>query len=703
MHVTLEFLENVTSWTVGLQFDEIIDSYSIWDADGVNTDDDTTLKVDSRNYQSVQTIGNLVTFGMNLHNDGTECASLSCININGQNSWVRPPTESPTMAAPTTAPTSMTMDCDYTPNANVLPTPEITNEWPGGCSLNIHLYFTQAVTSWTVMLNFNEHIGTSSIWNVVKLDSPDPDSVIVIENTIHSGVQNSGANISFGMNLGNVGNECASLSCISVNGEVGWTSVVPTTTITPTSAPTAYPTISHPTSTPTNAPSFSLAASPDSVVVLIEDGQPGSINLLQNDQGTIGSFTIGLNVPMVSFPCISDGGRMATCEYNVTGNFMVVPGSAFDDLATGQADTVTLPYEISNPEETDASTITIQIIGFGSSSALATTTQSTPNTNQEVTIQMDGDSSTTDGNGAIDMLIRFGAVVQPFINVIYVVDTSGSTIASVLDQEVSALVDLTSALIALGYPEGSVTVSIVPFSTVSSPDATGDDVSTITLDTTDDTTTDEDLTAITAALNDLSGGGFTNYLLAINAANNLVDTLPSGTNIVYFLSDGTPTIRDNTGRITTQTVADITAASAELRSKASISAFEIGNVNALEFLDAIDNTGGTESVDGGAGLSTAVLGSPIPHGTIVAARIIVTVPTASSQTINIDLPGQTPTGNPIMIETALGIEIDFVASGLNTTLGAKNSFELIVELDDNGDNVTDITLSSEISIYGYNN
>ena len=39
--------------------------------------------------------------------------------------------------------------------------------------------------------------------------------------------------------------------------------------------------------------------------------------------------------------------------------------------------------------------------------------------------------------------------------------------------------------------------------------------------------------------------------------------------------------------------------------------------------------------------------------------------------------------------------------GLASDLGEMNSLSLVVEIDDNGDGVSDLTLSTEVDIFGY--
>jgi VCBS repeat-containing protein len=407
---------------------------------------------------------------------------------------------------------------------------------------------------------------------------------------------------------------------------------------------------------------------------------------------------------------VDDSGTTGSVINNGDGTFTYSNDNQFD-LALGETALDTFTYTVTDGNGgADTATATITIIGEGDADIPVTSnfTSNTPNTGQEVSISLNVDPATTDGTVDAEIDINFGAVIQPQINVVYVVDTSGSTIASVLAEEVSALKALTADIEAQGFAEGSVSISIVPFSTVSGPDATGDDSSTFVLDDSDDAGT-TDVDDINAALDDLSGGGFTNYVEALGEATSILnglDPTDSETNVVFFLSDGQPTVRDlSTGQITTQTEAEIAAAAAPLQAIAQISAFEIGNVDALQFLDALDNTGGAQSVSDPSDLSAALLGSPIPEGTVIDADLFIfddsEVFGTLVQAIEIDVPGDVDDpANPNLVETPLGLELDLSLSGLAADLGDANRVSLVVQFDDDGDGIVDLPLFVEVDVFG---
>ena len=457
----------------------------------------------------------------------------------------------------------------------------------------------------------------------------------------------------------------------------------------------------------------------------VDEGEVLSGSLLGNDFDIDASDTIKIvsaggnalapqnpgSLPSATFVVESAGGRQASVFVAESGmlDIAVVQGQTFFELAEGETDTITVSYEIQdNNGATDTATAVITVVGDGPASATANFTANTPNTGQEVSISLVTDSTTSDGTVDAEIDINFGAVLQPEINVVYVIDTSGSTIASVLDIEKAALQALTADIAAQGFPDGSVSVTVIPFSTTSAPDATGDAVSTFTIDTSDDAGS-TDVNDINAAINGLTGGGFTNYVEALGAAEdalNSLDPTNSDTNVVYFLSDGQPTVRDPiTNQITTQTEAQIAAAAAPVQAIAQISAFEIGNVDALQFLDALDNTGGAESVSNPNDLSAALLGSPIPDGTVIAADLILFDDSETFgtivDTIEFDIPGGTDDpANPNLVETPLGLEIDLQLSGLASDLGDANRATLVVQFDDDGDGIVDLPLLVEVDIFG---
>lgn len=427
----------------------------------------------------------------------------------------------------------------------------------------------------------------------------------------------------------------------------------------------------------------------DDVFGILESALPVSLDVLGNDSDPDGD---SLTITNISTP-----GVVGTLSIN--SNMIVYDdGGAFDFLGDGQSVTQSFTYTISDGNGgTDTASVDFTVNGVGSTQSQSTSSETLEN-GQNVSVSLTGPNASDDGTGDFSLSIGLSAVVQPNINVLFVVDTSGSTISSVLAQEVAALKSLTSEIVSAGFAEGSVTISIVPFSTTAGPDATGDGVSTFTIDTTDDFgTTDQQ--SIETALDDLSGGGLTNYVQALNVATQTLVDLETangqGTNVVYFLSDGRPVIRDPiTNQIRDQTEAEIADAAADLQANAQISAFEIGDVDAVNFLDQIDNTGGTTQVDDPSDLSAALLGSPIPEGSIVAIDLFVFNDSGVLQdTVNL---------NPAdFTETLLGFEFDINGvTGLADDLGEQSVVQISIGIDDDDDGLVDVTIQSEVDVFG---
>lgn len=320
---------------------------------------------------------------------------------------------------------------------------------------------------------------------------------------------------------------------------------------------------------------------------------------------------------------------------------------------------------------------------------------------QEVFVTLGGDGLSGDGAGDFDLTISFDAVIQPAINVVFVVDTSGSTQANVLAQEVAALKALASEIVALGYPDGAVTISIVPFDNSVDPNSSGNAITTFTLDASDDAGT-TDLQDIFGALDDLEAFGYTDYIEALQKTDQLlIDLEASGgeaTNLVYFLSDGRPTVRSD-GNPGTPSVADVAAAAAPVKANAQVSAVEIGNINALQWLNVIDNTGGTTQINNPSDLTAALLGSPIPEGDILEADVFIF--NDGVQTGSLAL-------NPAdFIESPLGFTYDFSLTGLADMVGEQSEVVLRVGIDGDGDGIfnaadpDDLLLEASVDVFGY--
>jgi hypothetical protein len=361
--------------------------------------------------------------------------------------------------------------------------------------------------------------------------------------------------------------------------------------------------------------------------------------------------------------------------------------------------TETFSYTIEDTQGgTDTATVEVTINGSGPNVVTGSGTATLGN-GQDVTVTLVAPNATEDGNADMSLNIRLSAVLQPSINVFYVIDTSGSTASQVLAQEVAALTALTNEIASLGFADGAMTITLVPFSTTAGPDATGDQIRTVTLDASDDGAM-TDAQAVEHFLHALRANGYTNYIAALEATTTRIGQIEAvngpGTNLVYFLSDGQPYVFTPGVGGGNQSVADIAAAAAPLHDIALVSAFELGNVNALEYLDAVDNTGGAESINNPAtDLTAALLGAPIPEGALISADLFIFADgTTLSDTIALDVS--------LFTESPLGYSFNIGAvAGLADDLGEMSTATLEVQFDGDDDGIADTTITASVDIFGY--
>jgi hypothetical protein len=397
---------------------------------------------------------------------------------------------------------------------------------------------------------------------------------------------------------------------------------------------------------------------------------------------------------------------------------------------------------------TNSGTATITVLGEGPATVSQSATGNTPNTDQEITITLSGESTSDDGTADLDALINFGAVVQEQLNIFYIVDVSGSTQNqfqgdpvgdvngggtpnTILDAELAALLNLTTEIRSQGFDPATTTISIIPFSSNASTDPNAPFVEGSNFPPAAQSYALDDA-GIESYLTGLVPFAWTNYEAPLNAVIDLIgvpdpnynpqghlpshlpaNDLPTGTNLLYFLSDGDPvvgnaSVRAQVQEIPGQNPEDAYQDEAQFLSDIGVQMSAIGvgaNVD-LTFLEDIDNTDGAEQVTTSQGLSAALLGSPIPEGTVVEAQIRIYDDSIAfgtlTNTINIDVPGGVDDpANPNLVETPLGLELDLTAvTGFADDLGDANRAVLEVGLDDDEDGIVDLLLAVEVDIFG---
>ena len=303
---------------------------------------------------------------------------------------------------------------------------------------------------------------------------------------------------------------------------------------------------------------------------------------------------------------------------NSSGDLVFDPGDDFLALSAGQTATVSFSYTLSDSNgATDTANVTLQVRGTGT---FTSPSQSDSEgavlgfNGQPVSLTVDAPSETTTSTANLGLVIGLGPILQPQMNIVYLIDISGSTSDAfdgtpvgdlngdgisntVLDAEIAGLIALTERVRGLGFSPADVSVTVIPFNGAADPaDATdGGTVNTATfsLGQAGDA-------AIANYLRDLDAGGQTNFANALSAANDRLGILDQGgeSNFLYFLSDGAGqgSIEDELA-----TLNDLYGA--------RITALGVGENANLSRLDEIDNTGGASVMTSPEQIDISVLGS----------------------------------------------------------------------------------------------
>jgi len=317
---------------------------------------------------------------------------------------------------------------------------------------------------------------------------------------------------------------------------------------------------------------------------------------------------------------------------DAAGNLVFDPGEVFWALSDGETATVSFSYTISDSKGgRDTADVTLQVRGTGTFSSPHISASSDALlgfNNQSVSLTLDAPAATTTATADLDLIIGLGPVLQPQMNILYLVDISGSTSSpfvgapvgdlngdgradTVLDAEIASLIALTERIRELGFSPSDVTVTVIPFNGSADPaDAgAGGNVNAVTfnLGSMGEET-------IANHLRGLNAGGSTNFADALQAANSRLQALDQGgeLNFLYFLSDG-----DEQGPISGElaTLNDVYGA--------RITALGVGGNASLSQLDEIDNTGGASLLTAPDQIDVSVLGTPLPSGTITDIDVFV--------------------------------------------------------------------------------
>jgi VCBS repeat-containing protein len=319
---------------------------------------------------------------------------------------------------------------------------------------------------------------------------------------------------------------------------------------------------------------------------------------------------------------------------NASGDLVFDTGDDFWALSAGQTATLSFTYTISDGKgATDTENVTLQVRGAGTFTSPHRTASASGTlgfNDQSVSLTMDAPSATTTTQADLDLIIGLGPVLQPQMNILYLIDVSGSTSEpfegtpvgdlngdgsanTVLDAEIAGLIALTERIRGLGFSPADVSVTVIPFNgnadptEATDPSEGGINAATFSLGSAGEST-------IANYLRGLDANGQTNFADALRAANERLQGLDQGGegNFLYFLSDG-----NGQGSFDSElaTLNDVYGA--------RITALVIGESASLSQLNDIDNTGGASRMTSPDQIDISVLGAPLSRGTVADLDIFV--------------------------------------------------------------------------------
>ncbi len=378
---------------------------------------------------------------------------------------------------------------------------------------------------------------------------------------------------------------------------------------------------------------------------------------------------------------------------NSSGDLVFDPGREFQALSAGDTATVSFAYTISDGRGgTDTANVTLQVRGTG--------TFSSPNksalssgvlgfNDQLVSLTLEAPSATTTEAASLDLLIGLGPVLQPQMNILYLIDISGSTSDqfegtpvgdlnndgqsnTILDAEIASLIALTDRIRGLGFSPADVTVTVIPFNGSADPaEASAGGIvnaATFSLGAVGEE-------AVANHLRGLNAGGETNFADALRAANDRLQGLDQGgeKNFLYFLSDGNGQGPINAELATLNEVYE-----------AKITALGVGGNASLSQLNGIDNTAGASLLTSPDQIDISVLGTPLPGGTIADLDIFVN----GAEILEI--------GPEDLVSTPSGLALDGSASGLRRLVGDSNTVSATVTFASGEALTTELTIAGAL-------
>jgi VCBS repeat-containing protein len=362
---------------------------------------------------------------------------------------------------------------------------------------------------------------------------------------------------------------------------------------------------------------------------------------------------------------------------DASGNLIFDPHDDFQALSAGQTATISFNYTVSDAKGgTTSADATVTVAGAGTFSSPQKTSSASDVlefNDQAVSLTMTGPSETTTPTTDLDIAISLGPVIQPQMNILYLIDVSGSTSDrfhgapvgdlnadgrsnTILDAEIASLIALTERIRGLGFSPAEVSVTVIPFDGSADPTTgSGSDAPPVNAMTFNLGSIGEE--TIANYLRALDAGGETNFADALHAANDRLQGLDQGDekNVLYFLSDGAG-----------QGSVDAELARLNDEFGAEIVAIGIDRDANLSRLDVIDNTDGAARLTSPDQVETSVLGRPVEGGDIADVDVYVN---------GIEIAG---VGREDLISTPQGWSLDMTIGGLNRIVGDQNNVSAVV-------------------------
>ncbi|WP_160195423.1 cadherin-like domain-containing protein [Microvirga sp. BSC39] len=360
---------------------------------------------------------------------------------------------------------------------------------------------------------------------------------------------------------------------------------------------------------------------------------------------------------------------------NSSGELVFDPRDDFRALSNGETATVTFDYAVTDGNGgTDTANVTLQVRGtgtFASPHQTASTSSILDYNDQPVSLSISAPSATTTAIANFRLTINLGSFLQPQMNILYLIDISGSTSErfegtpvgdlngdgranTILDAEIAGLIALTERVKGIGFSPADLTITIIPFNGSADPagPTSGGFVNAETF-----SLGQEGEESIANYLRGLTSNGLTNFANALRAANDRLQILDQGDegNFLYFLSDGRG-----------QGAIDAELATLNNVYGTKITALGVGEGASLSQMNEIDNTGGASLLTLPDQIDVSVLGLPVPSGAVADIDLFV------NGTVVAEI------GPEDFVSTPAGLALDTSIGGLRRLVGDGNTVSAVV-------------------------